>query len=376
MPHLRGYAPDVPLADLDPGARVDAAAGAAVVVGPVTALDDLARCLRSVLAHTGAAVPVLVVGGAEARGWLEELAAGTPERPLHLAAILRRRDRAPRPGRRRARARRRAVVAAGWLDGLRDAAARGPRRRDRDRAGQPRGRSPSVPRRNLPWGLLPGGHDARRRRARACASARCACARACPRARALRAAARAPRSTSPARSARATTSTRCWRASARAAWPHGLQHVLADDVLVAHRGGAGAGAARRAAAEPGRVGGPLLRARARAVGRVARACASPTVTVDGRCLTPGHERHAGPHARAHRRAGARRRGPRVRVVRARRASARRPAPRWTRVGASSGCPSARRSRASRGRDVVHRPWQVVSAADLRGARPRSASGSS
>src|SRR6476661_142027 len=121
MPHLRGYAPDVPLADLDPGARVEAASGTAVVVGPVGAHDDLARCLRSVVAHTGRDTPVVVVGGADARAWLQELAAGTPEQPLCLAATFDDAVAAAAPA-DVVLLHPACTVAQGWLGGLRDAA--------------------------------------------------------------------------------------------------------------------------------------------------------------------------------------------------------------------------------------------------------------
>jgi glycosyltransferase involved in cell wall biosynthesis len=291
-------------------------AGVAVLVGPVDDRDDFARCVRSLLAHTAPGVPIVVLEGRSvdtaARRWLVEVERESgflhdvywwgSERWLPLAQRWNRAAAAVRPA-DVVLLHPACVVADGWLDGLRDAV------RSLGNAASATALSNhaafvSVPRRNLPWVLLPSDLtvDEAARRVRTSS---------------LRLRPRLP-----------TALNHCaWLTRAaldlggdfdieletpedalidfsQACIAHGLQHVLADDVFVMHRGGA---APERDAQRPGRVGGdPALAVRrpyfdafaldaiedrfsalARALSVASRALTGLSVTVDGRCLTPG-----------------------------------------------------------------------------------------
>jgi glycosyltransferase involved in cell wall biosynthesis len=290
-------------------------AGVAVLVGPVDDRDDFARCIRSLLAHTPPAVALVVLGGrstdAAARRWLVEVEqesglphdvywsqsdSGVPlaQRWNTAAAAVRPADVVLlHPA---------CVVADGWLDGLREAV------HSLGNAASATALSNhaafvSVPRRNLPWVLLPPDLtvDEAARRVRA------ASVRLRPRIpTALNHCAwvtRAALDLAGDFDIKLETAKDALIDFAQVSIALGLQHVLADDVLVMHRGGA---AAPREPA-PGRVGGdPALAVRhpqfdaialdaiedrfsalARALSVASRALAGLSVTVDGRCLTPG-----------------------------------------------------------------------------------------
>jgi glycosyltransferase involved in cell wall biosynthesis len=362
----------------------------AIVLGPVGKQDALARCFRSLMQHTPLDTPIAVFGdGSEdpaARRWLLELEqSGTLKHDVHLFAASQPTAAAQawnlvsaattpadivllHPD---------CVVAEGWLDGLRDAV------HSLGNAASATALSnhaafASVPRRNVPWVLLPPDLTVDE----AASRVRDASLRLRPRLptalnhcvwitrAALDLASTFDASLESAEDAVIDWSLECMG--------HGLQHVLADDVLVMHRGGA----AREQQREPGRVGGdPALAARrpgfdafaleaiedrfsalARSLAAASRALTGLSVTVDGRCLTPGLD---GTRIHTLELIGAlvRSGGARVRVVvpddlgeEARRALGR-----LDEIAITT----ADQVEDGVGRsDIVHRPWQLSDAQDL------------
>jgi glycosyltransferase involved in cell wall biosynthesis len=304
----------VPLRELAENGNVAVGeARAAVVVGPATGREAVARCLRSVLQHTPATVPIVVLAEPAAdpaiRRWLLELQdAEALAHEVHWLAT-------PGPPARAwttavaavARAdvvvlHTDVVVTEGWLEGL-EAAVASLGNAASATALSNHAAFASVPHRNLPWGLLPADlnvDDAGRR----------------VRASSLRLRPRLP-----------TALNHCvWITRAaldlvggfdatiesgadalvdfsHTCIAHGLQHVLADDVLVLHGGGAAhasesasgglaltpALAARHPGLEPIMLDTSQDRfsALARALGAVSRGLSGLSVTIDGRCLAPG-----------------------------------------------------------------------------------------
>ena len=242
----------MPVHSLSPGGALSVERGEVVVAIPVFgALDLFEACLRSVVAHTGASVQVLVADDATPGGGVAELLrehAGE-HRVHHLlqprnAGFVENVDSALR-----AAAPADVVVlnsdcevAAGWLEGLRDAA-RSDTRVATASALTNRGSILSVPERNVPRADLPAGvsleEAARAVRERSLrvrpriptAIGHCFYVRR----EALELVGGLDRSFSPGYGEEVDFSQRCVL--------RGLVHVAADDVLVLHRGGASFGAA-------------------------------------------------------------------------------------------------------------------------------------
>ena len=306
----------MPLHELaDDGTVAVGDGGVAVVVGPVGERGDFARCMRSLLEHTPSDVPIVVLADASAdtaaRRWLGQLAdenelahdvhwrgsAGS----LPLAHGWNAAATAVAPG-DVVLLHPACVVAEGWLDGLREAV------RSVGNAASATALSNhaaflSVPRRNVPWALLPADLTVDEAASRV-------------RNASLRLRPRLPTAlnhcvwiTRAALDLAGDFDTQLETAEdavvdfSQVCIAHGLQPILADDVLVQHRGGA----ARHGPDSPGKVGGdPNLAARhpdfdaialdviedrfsalARALSSASRALTGLSVTVDGRCLTPG-----------------------------------------------------------------------------------------
>ena len=288
------YAARVPLHEL--ARRRDrgrwAQADVAVVVGPATEHGAFARCLRSLLQHTAPTVPIVVLADAST----------DPAHPAMAGASSSRRARSSTTctgsGARAAHVARGwtlaaaavapadvvllhpdCVVADGWLDGLR-AAVRSAGNLASATALSNHAAFASVPHRNLPWALLPPELTVRRggpARARRLAADRARVPTALPPLRVGH-----PRRARPRRGlrrdARRPPRTRSMDFS-QACVAHGLQHVLADDVLVMHRGGASGGdgpATARSRDAPSRTS-------RRSSSRPARTASRPS---PGRCRPP------------------------------------------------------------------------------------------
>jgi glycosyltransferase involved in cell wall biosynthesis len=289
-------------------------AGVAVLVGPVGERGDFARCMRALLEHTAANVPIVVLGDASAeaaRRWLVDL---ENEAGLLPDAYVRWSEASlPLANGWNAAAAAVApadvvllhpdcVVSEAWLDGLRQAVASIGNGASATALSN-HAAFASVPRRNLPWALLPPDLTADEAARRVSVGS-------------LRLRPRIPSALNHcALISRAAldlvgdfdvgleTAEDALVDFSQSCIAHGLQHVLADDVLVAHRGGA----SRPGDDRPGRVGGdPVLAARrpgfdaialdtiedrfsalSRALSAASRALVGLSVTVDGRCLTPG-----------------------------------------------------------------------------------------
>src|SRR4051812_5166571 len=266
----------------------------AVVVAPAAGREPVARCLRAVLAHTGASVPLYVAAGPDAEALVGELRdAGALDRPVELVA-----------GATAGAAWNAAAQAAGladlalvhpesqvgpgWLEGLREAL-------DADStlaaatSLSNHGAFASVPKRNLPWTLLPpdlepeaAARTLRERSPRVHPRVPVALAHAALVRRA------ALQLIGPFDEA-APTPQEALDGFCAAASAHGLRHVLADDVLVAHRGGEEPAGERdeRLAAAVGDTADDRFNAVGRAVWAAAAVLGGPTVTGDARCLGGG-----------------------------------------------------------------------------------------
>jgi glycosyltransferase involved in cell wall biosynthesis len=281
----------VPLVEL-PSVR---SAGVGVVVAPAAGREPLARALRSILRHTDASVPVLVAAGPEAEALLRELdEAGALDRDVALVAG----DSAPAVWNRAEAALGRddlvlvhpdAQVGSGWLVGLREAV-HGDATLATATALSNHGAFASVPRRNLPWALLPSELEPeaaaallRERSPRVhpripTALAHCALVQ------------RAALDLAGPFDEAAPTPQAALDAFCQTATATGLRHVLADDVLVAHRGGAGDAAPARSPVLEAAVedaADDRFNALGRAIWAAAAVLSEPTVTVDARCLGGG-----------------------------------------------------------------------------------------
>ena len=376
----------VPMRDLAVGDKLpQGGEGVVVSLGPITDHGSMARSLAAVLRHTPAEVPIVVLAGVrthpDARDWLAELdtdrelgwitfpaATSTCEQWNAVVDATGRSDVVLlHPD---------SVVGHAWLEGLRDAAASAGNLASATALSN-HAAFASVPHRNLPWGLLPpeltADHAADRVRVASprirprvpTALAHCTLVTRA----ALDLAGGFDERFAAGEDALADLSQRCLAL--------GLQPVLADDVLVEHRGAAAAQRRDR----PQLVGSEALRARypdldatilaasedrfsslARAVGCAARALVGISVTVDGRCLTPGMD------------------GTRIHTLELIGALARSGAARMRVVLPVDAGPEAR---AALGRmdsveviseadvspdtprtDVIHRPWQVFEPTDL------------
>jgi glycosyltransferase involved in cell wall biosynthesis len=284
----------VPLVDLP----LTAPGPVAVVIAPASGREELARTLRAVLRHTPPAMAILVAGGRDARALVGELeASGALEHPVALLAS----EGAGTAWNAAAQATGRADLALvhpdaqvgpGWLDGLREALD-GDATLATATALSNHGAFASVPKRNLPWALLPPDVELD-------AAARMLRQRS-PRVRpriptALAHAALIHRSAldlvgpfdESGLGAQATLDAFCLTATA-----HGLRHVLADDVLVAHRGAAAQDNSPATTRDPALetaiedVANDRFNALGRAVWSAAAVLAGPTVTIDARCLGGG-----------------------------------------------------------------------------------------
>jgi GT2 family glycosyltransferase len=240
----------VTVEDLEPGAVIADAGDVIVCVPLYGAHNDFVSCLRSLLAHTPAATPILIADDAtpdeRSRAFIDELAAaGISE---HRLIVLRQPENLGFPGNVNA-----AFAAAGradvvlvnsdcqvaerWLDGMRDAALSDARIATAS-ALTNHGTLLSVPRRNRPMSDLPQdvSLDA------AAAAIRAGSPRLRPRIptavghcvyvrrAALDLVGPFDQSFAPGYGEEVDFSQRCL--------VHGLCHVVADDVFVLHRGGA------------------------------------------------------------------------------------------------------------------------------------------
>ncbi|MEA2306234.1 MAG: hypothetical protein QOH43_3514, partial [Solirubrobacteraceae bacterium] len=333
---------------------------AAVVLWGGEDHDQAARGLRALLAHTAAGQVIVVTGGPGVRRLLDEVQAPdgrevwwAGERPV--AEVIQ-----DLPDADLALVHADAEVAADWLPGLR-AAVRDTGAGTASALSNHAGLA-SVPKRNLPWGLLPPDltlDDA-------AARVRAGSVRVRPRlpvalghcvllTRAALDIAGAP---DPGRLA-------TWSAAVTAG---GLAHVLADDVLVAHRGGAGDGGAAEAdpatAAALQDAAADRHSALARSLLVASRTLRTPTVTIDARGLTGGLN---GTKVHMLELIGALARlpdGPALRVVLPDRPGDEAAAA-LARLGALDVLPASDVTEGVARTDVVHRPWQVAEPGDLR-----------
>jgi glycosyltransferase involved in cell wall biosynthesis len=360
----------------------------AIVVGPAGERGAFARCLGSILRHTAQTVPIVVLADRATdpatREWLADLEeAAALAHNVHWLAVD-----APLARGWTVAAGAVApadvlltypdiVVAEGWLEGL-EAAVASLSNAASATALSNHAAFASVPRRNLPWVLLPPDLtiDEAARRVRdsslrlrprmPTALNHCAwITRA-----ALDLVGRFDGTLDTAEDALVDFSQVCIA--------HGLQHVLADDVLVMHHGGAApttegtmgqVGRGRALAARYPGFGAIVLdaiedrfSALARALAAASRGLSGLSVTVDGRCLTPGLDgtrihtlELIGALARSH--------AASVRVVVPDDlgAEARAALSRLDRIAI---VPERDVDERFRRTDVVHRAWQVFDGADL------------
>jgi GT2 family glycosyltransferase/glycosyltransferase involved in cell wall biosynthesis len=383
----------MPVVELQPGARLDGGEAGIVVCVPVFGAHDmLKRCLTSLVAHTPAEVPILVADDADpdpgAQRWLRDFDAHGALR--HTVHWMRQPANLGFPGNVNAAfaaagdadvvlVNSDVEVAEGWLDGLREAAYSDDLIATACTLANS-GTIVSVPYRNHPVAGLPPSVSFER----AAARVRSGSARLRPRLptaighclyvrrTALQLVGGFDEVFAPGYGEEVDFSQRCLSM--------GLQHVLADDVLVLHRGGASLDeegtrnpvqeaheeiVRRRYPwyepwVEEVESSGDIPLSRSLAIAR--RAILRPTVTVDGRCLGPvvtGTQVNVLEFVHAlHRRGEAR-----IRVVVPHDLGeyAQESFARMTGVellGAEGVGPQTPRD------DVVHRPFQVTMAADL------------
>jgi glycosyltransferase involved in cell wall biosynthesis len=348
--------------ELDPGAGPALQRGdVAVLLWGAAGRDQAARGLRALLAHTPAGHPIVLTGDADVRRLLDEAGPGGGERDAWWAGARPVAEvvdaLAPADV---ALVHADAEVADGWLDGLR-AAARDTGAGTATALANHAGLA-SVPKRNLPWGLLPPELTLDE----AAARVRAAALGNRPRLPvALGHCALLARPALDLAGAPDPTRLADWSARATAA---GLTHVLADDVLVAHRGGAGDGGGGAAdpatAAALAEASEDRHSALARTLLVASRALRRPTVTIDARGLTGGlngTKVHTLELIAALARLGD---GPAVRVVMPDRPGEEAAAA----LGGVPGLELVPEREVVEGiarTDVVHRPWQADSPGDLR-----------
>ncbi|MCW3040924.1 MAG: putative glycosyltransferase, partial [Solirubrobacterales bacterium] len=320
-PYIPTTVPPMALTTLAADQRLDGVQDGTVVVIPVYGQHELfAQCLVSVLAHTPADVPVLVADDASpddaSRRWIAELEAGGHlQHPVYWSLAERNegfvgncnRAFALCPGADVILLNSDCVVAEGWVDGLRAAVA-GDRSIATATALTNHGSIVSVPYRNNPTHALPQQTTlevaAQAVRERSCrlyprlptAIGHCVLVRRA----ALDLVGGFDEAFAPGYGEEVDFSQRCIAV--------GLQHVLADDVLVLHQGGgtfdAGeGGAAERSATQAAHerlinqrypayatavqeIMADPANALARALAIAGEAILGPRVTVDVRCLGP------------------------------------------------------------------------------------------
>ena len=306
----------MPVIDLQQGGRVEAGGAGMVVCVPVFGAHDLfKRCLASLVAHTPPEIPILVADDADpdpgARSWLETLA----ERGAvpHAVHWLRQPSNRGFPGNVNSAfaatdadvvlVNSDVEVGEGWLEDLREAAYSDDLVATASTLTNS-GTIVSVPYRNVPVAALPAHVSFEQAAARVRASSsklrprlptaigHCLYVRR----DALQLVGAFDETFSPGYGEEVDFSQRCVSM--------GLQHVLADDVLVLHRGGAslGDGGERNPSQarheEINRQRYPWYHPwvadieqshsvpLSRAIAIARRAILRPTVTIDGRCLGP------------------------------------------------------------------------------------------
>ncbi|HWK27394.1 MAG TPA: glycosyltransferase [Solirubrobacter sp.] len=304
----------MPVVDLKPGQRVDAGGADTVVCVPLHgAHEEFKCCLRSLLRHTHADVPILIADDADpdpaARTWVGELERTGSLR--HTISWLRQEPNLGFPGNCNAAFAASAPadvavvnsdceVGAGWLEGLR-AAAYVDTNVASSTALTNHGSIVSVPWRNRPQRTLPGHLSLERASARVREEAQALRPRIPTlvghcffvRRSALDLVGAFDEVFSPGYGEEVDFSQRCIAA--------GLQHVVADEVLVLHRGGASLGESNPIQAEHEkiiRVRYPWYEAAvadamadatsplARTLALARQALLGLRVTIDGRILTP------------------------------------------------------------------------------------------